>query len=58
MPPEGFTTVTTLDSTDQKLTELIIKHGLNGVADAIDFAADTARDSEALSDAESARLLY
>ena len=58
MPPEGFTTVTISEETAEKLAEIIVAHDLESMADAIDYAADVARDPEALSNTELAQLLY
>ncbi|WP_459877125.1 hypothetical protein [Halorubrum gandharaense] len=46
------------DETAAKLAELVVTHDLESVAEAIDFAADVARDPETLSEAELARLLH
>lgn len=58
MPPEGFTTITISEETAGKLAEIVVKNDLESIADAVDYAADVARDPETLSDAELARLLY
>lgn len=58
MPPEGYTTITVSEETAGKLAEIVVKNDLDSVADAVDYAADVARDPETLSDAELARLLY
>ena len=58
MPPEGYTTVTISEETAGKLAEIIVTHDLESMADAIEYAADVARDPEALSNAELAQLLY
>ncbi|GAB6878289.1 hypothetical protein JCM17823_05630 [Halorubrum gandharaense] len=52
------TTVMISDETAAKLAELVVTHDLESVAEAIDFAADVARDPETLSEAELARLLH
>lgn len=57
MPADGYTTVTLSDETAEKLTELAVKHTLDSVADAVEYAADGARGPETLSNAELARLL-
>lgn len=44
MPPDRYTTVTLLDETAAKLADLVVDHDLESVAEAIDFAADAARD--------------
>lgn len=58
MPPDGYTAVTISDETAAKLAELVVTHDSESVAEAIDFAADAARDPETLSEAESASLLH
>jgi hypothetical protein len=58
MPPAGYTTVTISEETVGKLAEIIVIHDLESMADAIEYAADVARDPEALSNAELAQLLY
>jgi hypothetical protein len=58
MPPEGYTTITISEETAGKLAEIVVENDLDSVADAVDYAADVARDPETLSDAELARLLY
>lgn len=58
MPPDGYTTVTISDETAAKLAELVVTHDLGSVAEAVDFAADAAREPETLSEAELARLLH
>ncbi|WP_281196070.1 hypothetical protein [Halorubrum sp. F4] len=58
MPPDGYTTVTISDETAAKLAEFVVTHNLESVAEAIDFAADAARDPETLSEAELAGLLH
>ena len=57
MPPEGYTTITISEETAGKLAEIVVENDLDSVADAVDYAADVARDPETLSDAELARLL-
>ena len=58
MPPEGYTTVTISDETAAKLSEIVVDQNLESVAEAIDYAADVARDPESLSEAELAGLLH
>lgn len=58
MPPEGYTSVTISDETAAKLTEIVVDQDLESIAEAIDYAADVARDPETLSEAELARLLH
>lgn len=58
MPPEGYTTVTISEETAEKLVEIMGINDLDSLTDAIDYAADEARDTETLSDAELAHLLY
>lgn len=58
MPPDGCTTITISEDTASKLAEIVVESDLESVADAVDYAADVARDPETLSDAELARLLY
>jgi hypothetical protein len=57
MPPEGYTTITISEETAGKLAEIVVESDLDSVAEAVDYAADVARDPETLSDAELARLL-
>mgnify|MGYP006914290045 CR=1 FL=1 len=57
MPPEGYTTITISEETAGKLAEIVVENDLDSVADAVDYAADVARDPGTLSDAELARLL-
>ena len=58
MPPEGYTSVTISDETAAKLAEIVVEQELESIADAIDYAADAARDPETLSEAELVRLLH
>jgi len=58
MPPEGYTTVTIPKETARELAELVATNNLESMADAIEYAADHARDPETLSNADLARLLY
>jgi hypothetical protein len=58
MPPEGYTTITISEGTASKLAEIVVENDLDSVADAVDYAADVARDPGILSGAELARLLY
>jgi hypothetical protein len=58
MPPDGYTTVTISDKTAAKLADLVVTHDLESVAEAVDFAADAARDPETPAEAELARLLH
>lgn len=58
MPPDGYTTITIPDETAAKLADLVVAHDLGSVAEAVDFAADAARDPDTLSEAELARLLH
>lgn len=58
MSPDGYAIVTISDETAAKLVELVVAHDLESVAEAIDFAADTVRDPETLSEAELACLLH
>ena len=58
MPLERYTIVTVLDKTATKLTNMVIDQDLESVAEAIDYAADVARDPESLSEAELAGLLH
>ena len=57
MSPEGHTTETISEEPAEKLAEIIVGHDLESMADAIDYAADVARDPEALSNTELAQLL-
>ena len=58
MPPEGYMTITIWEETASKLAEISVENDVGSVADAVDYAADEARDPETLSDTELARLLY
>ena len=58
MPPEGYTSITISDETTDKLTEIMVDQQLESLAEAIDYAADAARDPETLSKPELAHLLY
>lgn len=52
MLPEGYASVTISDVTAVKIPEIVVEQELESVAEAIDYAADAARDPETLSEAE------
>ncbi|MUW13682.1 hypothetical protein GJ633_02680 [Halorubrum sp. CBA1125] len=58
MPPRGYTTGRVSDETAAKLTEIVVKHDLESIAEAIDYAADVARGPETFSEAELVHLLH
>ena len=58
MSSEGYTTITISEDTAGKLAKIVAENDVKSVADAVDYAADEARDPETLSDAEPTRLLY
>jgi hypothetical protein len=58
MLPEGYTTVTISEEITGRPAELVARNDLESMADAIEYAADQAREPETLSTAELARLLY
>jgi hypothetical protein len=58
MPPNGYTTVTIPDETAGELGQLMVKHELESMASAIEYATTIALDEQPMSDVELARLLY
>lgn len=58
MPPEGYTVVTINDEIAEKLVEIMVRHDLESMAMAIEYASDIALEEEPLTDAALAHLLY
>jgi hypothetical protein len=58
MPPEGYTTVTINERTAAKLSRVMVRHDLETMATAIDYAVYLALDEEPMTTTELARLLY
>ena len=58
MPPEGYTTITIPEETAEKLAQLMVQHELETMSKAVEFAIDSTRPNDDLSDTELAHLLY
>jgi len=58
VPPDGYTTITIPEETAEKLTQLMIQHELETMSKAVEFAVDSTRPNDDLSDTELAHLLY
>jgi hypothetical protein len=58
MPPDGYTTITIPEATAEKLTQLMVEHELETMSKAVEFAVDSTRPNDDLSDTELAHLLY
>lgn len=40
MPPEGYSVVTISDDVEEKLIRLMVNHDIDGLGEAIEYAAD------------------
>lgn len=58
MPPDGYTTITIPEETAEKLAQLMVEHELETMSKTVQFAVDTARSTDDLSETEIAYLLY
>jgi hypothetical protein len=58
VPPDGYTTITIPEETAEKLAQLMVQHELETMSSAVEFAVDTTRPNDDLSDIELAHLLY
>jgi len=58
VPPDGYTTITIPEETAEKLAELMVQHELETMSNAVEFAVDSTRPNDDLSDTELAHLLY
>jgi hypothetical protein len=58
MPPNGYTGVTISDEAAEKLVEVMVRHDLDSMAMAIEYAADAALDEEPLANVQLAQLLH
>ena len=58
MPPNGYTGVTISDEVAEKLVEVMVRHDLDSMAMAIEYAADVALDEEPLANVQLAQLLH
>ena len=58
VPPDGYTTITIPEETAEKLAQLMVQHELETMSKAVEFAVDSTRPNDDLSDTELAHLLY
>ena len=58
MPPDGYTTVTISNKTASKLSQVMVRHELESMSMAIDYAAQFALGEDSMSNEDLARLLY
>ena len=58
MPPDGYTTITIPEETAEELAQLIVQHELETMSNAVEFAVDSTRLNDNLSNTELAHLLY
>jgi hypothetical protein len=58
MPPDGYTTVTISEETVARLSQVMVRHDLESMSLAIDYAAQLTLDEESMTNTELARLLY
>lgn len=58
MPPDGYTTITISEEMADKLAQFIVEHELETMSKAVEFAVDSSRPNDDLSDTELAHLLY
>jgi hypothetical protein len=58
VPPDGYITITIPEETAEKLAQLMIAHELETMPKAVEFAVDSSRPNDNLSDTELAHLLY
>ena len=58
VPPDGYTTITISEETAEKLAQLMVQHELETMSKAVEFAVDSTRSNDDLSDTELAHLLY
>jgi hypothetical protein len=58
MPPDGYTTVTISEETAARLSQVMVRHDLESMSLAIDYAAQLTLDEESMTNTELARLLY
>jgi hypothetical protein len=58
MPPDGYTIVTISTETAAKLSTVMIKHEVDSMGHAIDYATDLVIGGEKLTNAELARPLH
>lgn len=58
MPPDGYTTITIPEETAEKLAHLMVQHELETMSKAVEFAVDSTRPNDDLTEIELAHLLY
>jgi len=58
VPPDGYTTITITEETAGKLADLMVQYELETMSNAVEFAVDSTRPNDDLSDTELAHLLY
>lgn len=58
MPPDGYTTITIPEETAEKLAQLMVQHELETMSKAVEFAVDSTRPNDDLTEIELAHLLY
>jgi hypothetical protein len=58
VPPDEYATITISEETAETLAQLMVQHELETTSKAVEFAVDSTRSNQYLSDTELAHLLY